>query len=58
MTWVRSVLPPRYFAYWSHGSDELRGKPQADGLELDRGLGLDATTSVHGPPSPKPSCFG
>src|SRR5712691_5127779 len=44
-----------------HSSDELDGKPEAHGLELDRDLGLNAT-SVHGPPSPKPSasasCLG
>src|SRR5437773_11317946 len=37
-----------------HCPDELRGRPEAHGLELDRGLGLEAT-SVHGPPSPKAS---
>ena len=39
-----------------HSSDELSGKPQGHGLELDRDLGLNAM-SFHGPPSPKPSAW-
>jgi len=39
-----------------HSSDELGGKPEGHGLELDRDLGLNAM-SFHGPPSPKPSAW-
>ena len=48
---VRSVLPPRYFAYCSTGSHEADTKAKAHGLELDRGVGLNATSSFHAPPS-------
>jgi hypothetical protein len=41
-----------------HGTDKLGGKPEAYGLDLDHGLGLNAS-SGHGPPSQQSStCLG
>jgi hypothetical protein len=39
-----------------HGTDKLGGKPEAYGLDLDLGLGLNAS-SGHGPPSQQSSAL-
>jgi len=57
ITWVRSLLPPRYFAYGPRLGRALR-EAEGSRLELDRGLGLDATTSVQRASFPEAFRFG
>ena len=57
MTWVRSVLPPRYFAYCSTARTSCAGSRRLTSLELDRGLGLDRE-SVHRASFPEAFGFG
>jgi hypothetical protein len=53
ITWVRSVLPPTYFAYCSTARTSCAGSRRGHGLDRDRGLGWMRRRDT-GPPSPKP----